>query len=184
MRIRRAGPSDAGGIARVHVSAWQTAYRGLLPDDLLDSLSVEDSARRWQERLLTGSWGQFLVLEWEDRIVGFASCGPTRDEDLVPLEVGEIYVIYVAPREWRKGYGRALLVEALGLLRQAGNREVALWVLHDNRAARSFYEAMGFEADGTTRTKTRSDGTALKVVRYRRTLPSRPLPARGDEQAP
>jgi len=38
--IRAALPTDAQGIAQVHVRSWQQAYRELLPSDFLDSLSA------------------------------------------------------------------------------------------------------------------------------------------------
>ena len=43
MLLRPAEPADAMGVARVHVRAWQVAYRNLLPDDYLDSLQARRS---------------------------------------------------------------------------------------------------------------------------------------------
>ncbi len=40
VRIRLATIDDAPGIAAVNVRAWQTAYRGILPDSFLDALDV------------------------------------------------------------------------------------------------------------------------------------------------
>jgi hypothetical protein len=36
MLLRPAEPADAMAVARVHVRAWQIAYRTLLPDEYLD----------------------------------------------------------------------------------------------------------------------------------------------------
>jgi len=47
--IRSATVEDAIGIAEAHVASWQTAYRGLLPQALLDGLSVERRTTQWQE---------------------------------------------------------------------------------------------------------------------------------------
>lgn len=44
------------------VAAWRSAYRGLLPDDVLDRLSVDDSEQRWRERIVN-PWGHVLVAE-------------------------------------------------------------------------------------------------------------------------
>ena len=38
--VRRPDVHDADDIGRVHVRAWQAAYRGLIDDDSLDGLSV------------------------------------------------------------------------------------------------------------------------------------------------
>jgi ribosomal protein S18 acetylase RimI-like enzyme len=168
MPIRRAELADATGIAQVHVAAWRSAYRGLLPDDLLERLSIADSARRWQGRIAQ-PWGHIFVAEREG-IVGFAACGETRDEDVDREKVGELYVIYVHPAEWRQGLGRALLQEALRCLQEEGFERVLLWVLQGNEQAIRFYERAGFEADGASRIKRRSDGTEMPIVRYLRQI--------------
>ena len=52
--VRRARPEDAGGIARVWIAAWRIAYRGLVPDALLDGLSVDERRAHWRARLEAG----------------------------------------------------------------------------------------------------------------------------------
>jgi hypothetical protein len=47
MIIRPATSADAAAIARVHVLSWQTGYRGLVSDSLLDSLSIERPTTFW-----------------------------------------------------------------------------------------------------------------------------------------
>lgn len=46
--VRHATANDAAAIAQVHVASWQAAYRGLLPEALLVSLSVERRQRHWE----------------------------------------------------------------------------------------------------------------------------------------
>ena len=169
MAIRKAEPSDAKGIARVIVAAWRTAYRGLLPDETLDNLSIRDSARRWNERIAE-PWGPIFVAEQEDGMVGIVACGSSQDEDVDRERVGEVYVIYVHPEHWRKGVGTALLGKALDRLRKDGFEEAILWVLRGNQQAIAFYEGAGFEADGASRVKRRADGPEMPIVRYRRRI--------------
>jgi hypothetical protein len=48
LRVRRARVQDAGGIARTWVRAWEVAYRGLVPDAVLDGLRPRgDHACLW-----------------------------------------------------------------------------------------------------------------------------------------
>jgi len=47
MILRPAEPRDALEVARVHIRTWQVAYRGLVPDEYLDSLNIEDRAARY-----------------------------------------------------------------------------------------------------------------------------------------
>lgn len=166
MSIRRAELGDAEGIAEVQVAAWRSAYRALLPDDVLDRLSLEETEERWRERIAR-PWGHTFVAEQASCIVGFAACGRTEDEDVDREKAGEIYVIYVHPEEWRKGHGAALMREAVKHLREDGYEEVILWVLKGNEKAIRFYEAAGFEADGAGRVKQRRDGSEMPIVRYR-----------------
>jgi ribosomal protein S18 acetylase RimI-like enzyme len=167
MSIRKAETPDARGIAKVQVAAWKSAYRGLIPDSVLNNLSEEDIEKRWIERIAR-AWGHIFIAEREAHIVGFASCGSNRDQDTDPNKVGEIYTIYVHPAEWRHGYGKALAGEAMQSLRQDGFEEVILWVIKGNLQAIQFYEALGFDADGASKIKQRLDGTEIPVVRYRR----------------
>jgi ribosomal protein S18 acetylase RimI-like enzyme len=166
--IRPATASDAQGIATVAVTAWQAAYRGLLPGSLLESLSIQDKAKRWRARHAEGA-NHTLVLEHQGRIIGFVNMGASRDDDADP-QVGEIYAIYLLPSAWGQGYGRALCTRALDGLRQQGFTTVTLWTLHNNARAIKFYQAAGFQADGATKVDIKGEGVALHEARYRRSL--------------
>src|SRR5207247_7924466 len=49
--IRAAVVDDARAIAEVHVGSWRSTYRGQLPDDLLDRLSVDEREAQWSSGL-------------------------------------------------------------------------------------------------------------------------------------
>jgi len=49
--VRQATIDDAGDIAVVHVATWRAAYRGLMPQSLLDGLSVEARTAVWRRIL-------------------------------------------------------------------------------------------------------------------------------------
>jgi len=57
MEIRHARRGDADEVARVHVRAWQAAYRGLLPDAYLDALRPEDRAGYYRFYVDPPFWG-------------------------------------------------------------------------------------------------------------------------------
>jgi len=104
------------------------------------------------------------VVEVNARIVGFASTGPARDEDL-PVGAGELEAIYLAAEFWSTGLGRPLFDRAVGDLRERGLDPLILWVLAGNVRGRRFYDAMGWRADGSSR-PIDFDGTAVEEVRY------------------
>jgi GNAT superfamily N-acetyltransferase len=146
--VRTATRDDSHAIARVHVRSWQVAYRGLVPDSILNGLSVEQRRTIWHQ-LLANNDGVFtLVAERNTELVGFCSIAtPSRDGDATE-ETCEVTAIYVAPSAWRAGIGRALLGTALDEVRQNGWREVTLWVFAANVGARAFYDGFGFGPDG------------------------------------
>jgi GNAT superfamily N-acetyltransferase len=169
MVIRVATIADAHDIAEVHVASWRAAYRGLMPDSVLDGLSVPKRTEIWQ-RIMAEQKFQLLVAEHDDRIVGFVNFGSARDPDAVPGLTGEILAIYVDPNRWHEGTGQGLLEAALSKLKSAGFNEAMLWVLDSNSRARFFYERAGFSVDGATQSEVVGDNAKIQEVRYRRPL--------------
>jgi GNAT superfamily N-acetyltransferase len=150
--IRPARPEDARAIAEVHVASWRHAYRGLLPDDYLDRLSVDERERTRREHLedRSSGWGT-LVVDDAGRVVGFSTYGPSRDEDATSA-TGEVPAIYLDPDVIGTGVGRELLAETIFALRAAGFTHASLWVLEGNVRARRFYEKAGWVWDGSVST--------------------------------
>lgn len=180
MNIRPARIEDAHAIACVHVSSWQAAYPGLLPQDYLDGLDVSERRGFW-ERVLGAKApprAGTLVAELDRDIVGFANLGPTRDDDEDAATVGEISAIYVLPGAWRQGAGRELMTAALDALAEEGFEQATLWVLETNTRARRFYESGGWRKDGAAQ-RRELRGVSLTEVRYRRPLPAAPRAGSG-----
>jgi len=172
--IRKAILSDAKEIAKINIISWQAAYRGMLPDDYLENLSIRRTEELWKTRL-TEKQVHTLVYEHENHVVGFASYGASRDEDVATEKTGEIYSIYLDPGEWRKGYGKALTNAAIASLEVQGFSNVMLWVLDKNKRGIAFYEALGFENDGAQKIEIRKNGIELKEFRFHLSLKSKTI---------
>lgn len=173
MKVRPARVEDAGRIAEIRVRSWQGGYRGLMPQDYLDGLDPAGQVAKRAEWISGADWtrgGCFVVTSDDGRLAGFAMVGSSRDDDLVPADVGEVMAIYLAPDAWGKGLGRELMCAALGHLGNCGYDQVTLWVLATNDRARRFYHAAGFSPDGAEKVDS-SHGFPLAEVRYRRSLP-------------
>ncbi len=167
--VRRATTADAAGIASVHVHSWLAAYRGLMPDDMLDSLSVEERTESWLRFLEPGSGGPLVLVAGDgDGIAGFSALSlPSRDED-ADAHTAELSALYVLPARWRGGVGSALLDASRAELPAEGRwQALTLWVLPGNERALAFYARHGFLADGASRREQRS---GQRVLRLRRTL--------------
>lgn len=168
MNIRHATAADAHAIAGIHVAGWRVAYRGLMPDSVLDAITIEQRRGFWKGVLSRPGVGKVAVGEAEGATIGFCSYGPTRDAD--DASVAEIYALYVQPGKWRQGWGRALCEHAE---REAAAREyeaMTLWVVKGNDPSRHFYERLGYRADGTERTDSELTGTPFIEVRYRKKI--------------
>lgn len=161
MHIRPASPDDALVIETIRIHGWRSAYRHVFPPAELDGLPID--AERWRSRLRVPPPGwSTVVCEHGGRVVGFASTGPSRDED----DVGELYAIYVDPEMWSAGAGRALMAAAEERL--AAEYDAALlWVLEENPRARGFYERAGWAPDGVRKAEERF-GVRAPEVRYRK----------------
>jgi GNAT superfamily N-acetyltransferase len=171
MLIRPAEASDAAAIALVHVRSWQSAYRGLVPQEFLDTLSPAERRPVWEHLLAESSWPEngVLVAEVDGRVAGFVRMCPTRDHGEDSANVAEITAIYLEPEAWGTGIGRRLMASAIDTLAQAGYKEATLWVLDSNTRARRFYGSAGWNSDDAVKVDT-TRGFPLKEVRYRRMI--------------
>ena len=165
--IRHASGRDAARIAGIHVRSWQAAYRGLVPDEVLDALDPVHRAMVWKG-LLGTSEETVLVAMRGSRMAGFCSLVPSRDPDAA-AGTGEIASFWVDPPAWGLGAGRALARELVAQARGRRFRRLTLWVLPGNARARCFYEKAGFAPDGAVKQEERQ-GHAIEVTRYVREL--------------
>jgi N-acetylglutamate synthase-like GNAT family acetyltransferase len=165
--IRAADIADVAGIARLHVKAWQDAYRGRMPDAYLDGLDPSRKAAAWFAAVQRAQT-LILVALHNSSLVGFCALAPSRDADAT-AGVGEVTALYVDAHCWRSGHGTALLDAVVQNAPERGMSELTLWVLAANARARSFYEARGFFSDGHAKTD-QFPGFALSELRYRRAL--------------
>ncbi len=164
--VRAAVPADAYDVARAHVRSWQSAYRGLIAPEYLDSLRPDV----WASRYTFGRMGlrlpSTLVAVDGSAICGLVTTGLCRDADLPNF--GELMAIYVDPAYSRTGVGRLLMTAARARLRLLGVAGALLWALDGNVRARRFYERDGWWFDGACRTVTFGN-QPVEQVRYRRT---------------
>src|SRR5437899_3081340 len=122
LRVRSAVEADAPAIASIHVRGWQWAYRGLMPDAVLDGLSVERREAGWRQHIATPAAAAWTgVAERGEQVLGFVHIGASRDGD-APPGTAEVYAIYVDPQAVGTGVGRALLAQAVAGRQRQGYR--------------------------------------------------------------
>lgn len=166
--LREARVADAAALAEIHIAAWRAAYRGLMPDEYLAALSLDERTRMWSSVLARPSPAKSVIAEIDGAAAGWCRFGPTRDEEAA--EVAEIYALNIHPQFWRRGAGRALCEHALHEAAVREHTTLTLWVLSGNQRARRFYESIGFVPDGAEKTDTRLIGSPLHDLRYRKEI--------------
>jgi RimJ/RimL family protein N-acetyltransferase len=158
--VRRATRDDARAIADVKIETWRATYVGIVPQQILDALDIDEHERIWWRVADTEGTAVF-VAEDGGTIVGFASVGPCRTE----ASSGELYAIYVRPSSWGSGAGQALMDAAVAWLGERWT-EAVLWVAEANPRARRFYERCGWVPDGA-RVDEVMPGAHVPEVLYR-----------------
>jgi GNAT superfamily N-acetyltransferase len=67
---------------------------------------------------------------------------------------------------WGRGIGSAFLQHATSRLKTLGFKDATLWVLDTNARTRRFYEAAGWQVEGSEKVE-QMGGVALREARYR-----------------
>lgn len=151
LSIRSAELKDVNEIAMIHVETWKKSYRGILPQQLLDSLILEDKIKKWQLWLNDESESKhFIVGCVDDIIMGFGSFCVLGDN------IGEVEMLYVHPDAQGKHLGKNIMDQGLNFLRKAGCSKAILWVLRDNKKAQGFYEHNGWVKNTASKIKEKN----------------------------
>lgn len=160
--VRRACPGDERGIASVHVDTWRHTYRGIIPEDYLSRLAVDERrTANWLRRISDPQVSVHVVVDREGKVVGFA-CGG-RVQEPHPVYCGELHAIYVRPDMQGRGLGRSLFAAVVSDVAQMGFQNLLVWVLKENRH-RDFYERLGGRV--VDEGQTVRGGAALALLGY------------------
>ena len=155
MRIRRANPTDRDVLVDIWLRSVRATHTFLSEKDIQ---SLLPAARDY----LTSDEPELWVLCADSgAIMGFMGMSGSNMESL-----------FLAPEFHRRGAGRRLVRHA-----QALHGELTVDVNEQNAAARGFYEACGFVAEG--RSELDDQGRPYPLLHMRLTTPNKPLQPTG-----
>ncbi|WP_460725599.1 GNAT family N-acetyltransferase [Nocardia heshunensis] len=146
-----------GSLGICHVACWREAYADLVPQHVLDAFDVVQRAAAW-DRIRVRYPGHVVVAVVDDEVVGFAACGPSREEN-PPAEL-ELSAMYVRAAYYGTGLAHDLMHAVL-----SDEADTSLWVFEENPRARAFYEKYGFELDGERRVEAFTPAMQVRMVR-------------------
>ncbi|WP_338750211.1 GNAT family N-acetyltransferase [Janibacter alittae] len=163
--IRPPLPGDETALGPLHNHIWRIAYAGLMPSDYLQARSDVEATQRWKrlirmlDRNRRDSNGRtVLVAEDGNRLVGFITVGPARDQEMDGFV--ELMSLYVHPDARGTGVAQKLTDHGLS------DGPSYLWVLDRNRRAQAFYCKLGYDLDGATKPHEPTRTTEVRMIRY------------------
>lgn len=141
INITKVKKEDLRAVAEIAVNGWKTAYRGIIDDEFLDNLSIEEN---YQKRLKDYNENGFVVAELNNEIVGFCRyrTGNYYKNQYANVDC-EISALYVKPEYKGNGIGKRLVNYVINEFKENGYIQMILWCLKDNYPSRAFYEKMG-----------------------------------------
>ncbi len=158
MQIRHMKQDDVFAISYVYEASWKYAYKGIIPEDYLKSIT----SGKWVSSLNAKDRNTLVLIE-NNQIIGTSSYGRSRFEKF--KDMGEIISIYLLPQYIRKGYRKLLLNAVIDSLTALHYQKAFLWVLEENYPARRFYEKFGFINSNRFINDT-IGGKSLKEIQY------------------
>jgi GNAT superfamily N-acetyltransferase len=172
--VRPARAGDAADMARIQVVTWRTAYRTLLPPEVLDEWDEPAAADVWRAAVVappTPAHGVLVAVDG-DAVVGFAAYGPPEVSPGEPSLEGpttEVATLLVEPRWGRRGHGSRLLAAVADMATASGAAHLAMWVPDADTVTARFLESAGWARAGSMRT-LETGSEPLREVRWHAAL--------------
>ena len=138
INVRFASQEDGEALSEIFYESWKLAYQGILPHKDLSWLLSKRDSQWWSEAV---NRRHILVVEYENKIVGYAHIGPNRKPKLGAQ--GEIFELYILPVYQGLGMGSRLFQEAQNFLYLRGYDGLIIWCLSENTLGCQFYEGKG-----------------------------------------
>lgn len=149
--IRKAIKSYSYNIAKLIVSGWQTAYKGLIDDKFLSNMSVDIMSEGWKSNISSQNQdNNIYVYEENHQILGIIRFG--KPADTSSNYNAEIHVLYVEPSLKRNGIGTTLFNFATEHFINNKTTNMIIWCLKGNAPSIKFYEKMGGKIVTTRKT--------------------------------
>ena len=146
--------AEIRGKAFVHWRCWHEVYAGIVNQEYLDKMTLEnfeEKAFLWLDNI--------LVAKESDRVIGFVGYGEHGRESPA---IGEIFALYLLPERCGKGIGLRMMETALEHLKEYP--EICLWVFKENKRAIRFYHKCGFHEDGMEKTVPGIEAAGIRMI--------------------
>ena len=128
---------------RDRVNGWKTAYKGIIDDEFLNSMNIEE---RIEKREKDYDQNGFIVAEKNKEIVGFCRYVDNNSFSSHMIDIDcEIQALYVKPTLKNNGIGTKLFQYVTNEFKSKNKTKMIIWCLKDNEPSKKFYKKMGGE---------------------------------------
>lgn len=139
MSIRRAGKDDLEAIVQIYVNNWKSTYAGMLPQEFLEGMTVQNKIEMWTKFAVYDKNLLFIYEGDDGSICGFVALEPESKIEnciyLTSLHTDESYR--------GQGIGTELIRFAHKAARDAGYSKMSINIVVGNDNAKSLYEKLG-----------------------------------------
>lgn len=142
MEIRRAKAEDGKQIEQIHVDAYQTNYRGYMPDEFLDNFTL--TPERISHTKMSMDKAEFWVAADKTKLFGFAIL------NFSDTDTFEIKALYIAPQHQKQGIGSLFVNTLCKDKKNLGFKRCIVWTLKFGPSL-GFYEKCGFSKTSSER---------------------------------
>lgn len=157
---RKAKINDCYSIAKLKGEVWNTTYRGIYSDTLIDNYDIKRNKLIFEGIISNPNYELYVAID-NKKIIGFMSCGePYRPFLKYNKEIG---LLYILNEYQRKGIGKMLFLIARDIVRKSGNDEFFVSVNKYNTNAIQFYIAMGGTIISIDEDKEGKSETQVKI---------------------
>ena len=139
--IRKKERKDCADVVHVVTVAWNETYKGIVPDDFLEGLYLNEEQRT------INSYNKFnendnhqYVLEVDGKVIGFVNVGSTDEKEYD--NCGELHAIYIINGYKGNGFGKKLINIGIEELKKMGYNKMIIGCLEGN-PSNEFYKHIG-----------------------------------------
>ena len=162
--IRKAFPADARGCATVNLLSWRSAYKGLIAEETLDKLNIDELEKKWVWRFGLDDPAVFCFVAENDEkeIIGYVLCGNNRHTEVAVER--ELMAIYILDEYRNAGLGKRMFILSVEKFIEQGVNSFVVFALNGNTPTRKFYES--FLPDGNIEETIVIDSISYKHTGY------------------
>lgn len=138
LEIRLLVEKEIDEMTELYVKSWRATYKGIIPDKILNTITVEKFNKIWKEYITKENNGIFGAFE-NDVFLGFGAFTPDEEmEDTLYLDSLHIKDGYKG-----KGVGTKIINHLKEYAKEKGYKGVSVSIMSGNDRARNLYTKLG-----------------------------------------